>query len=110
MLITSPPYINTNPVDSQYHKQFSSIRSVYWNHPGLKVTRLRLLGDKGFPFYDVSYCYGVLEDGENVKVLLPFQQLPVKAYKYWIVCHAKKEKIFAADLGIISDSNISILV
>lgn len=36
-----------------------------------KITRLRLVSDPGFPFFDLSYCYGELKDGTPVRVELP---------------------------------------
>lgn len=50
-------------------------RTVDWTAEGLRIERLRLLSDPGFPFWDVSYCYGRIGT-ELVKVSLPFSQLP----------------------------------
>jgi len=85
----------------------SITRTVYWTTPGLKVTRLRLLSDPGFPFWDVSYCHGILPDGEAVEVELPFYQLPKRGYKRAIVDCAKRDKVYAAGMGILT--NISTL-
>ena len=35
---------------------------VYWTEPGLRVVRLRLLSDPGYPEWDVSYCHGYVGD------------------------------------------------
>ncbi len=62
----------------RYHKERQSqakIRTVDWATPGLRITRLRLVSDPGFPLWDVSYCHGML-DGKHVDVDLPFSQLP----------------------------------
>lgn len=76
---------------------------VDWTTPGLRVTRLRLLSDPGFPAWDVSYCHGVL-DGQHVDVQLPFDQL-IKSRKVslssQIVKYAIKDKIYAKGLGIL---------
>lgn len=81
---------------------------VYWNDPSLKrIFRLRLLTDRGFPFYDVSYCYGTLRDGRNVRVSLPFHQLPKRSWKRAIIEHAKREGVFAKGLGILDDDVMS---
>jgi hypothetical protein len=40
-----------------------------------RITRLRMVTDAGFPWWDVSYCYGELQDGTPVRVLLPFGQI-----------------------------------
>lgn len=94
-------------VDAQsYHNDRHSqetIDTVDWTTKGLRVTRLRLLSDPGFPAWDVSYCHGIL-DGKHVDVQLPFDQLP--KYKGSITKHiieyAKKDGVYAKGLGILS--------
>lgn len=87
---------------------------VDWTEPGLKVTRLRLLSDPGFPMWDVSYCEGEL-NGQPVRVSLPFDQLPkgkdgkgrgrmIGA----ILEHARRDGVYARGLGILD--NISTLI
>jgi hypothetical protein len=46
-----------------------------WDHPSVvEITRLRYLSDPGFPFWDLSYAYGLLEDGTPVRLKgLPYQ-------------------------------------
>jgi hypothetical protein len=86
---------------AERHTQ-ETIRTVRWTEPGLRVTRLRLLSDPGFPLWDVSYCHGMIGT-EHVDVELPFSQL----YKYGttiskqIVQHAIKDGVFAKRLGIL---------
>lgn len=78
-------------------------QTVYWADKKLaKVTRLRLLSDPGFPFWDVSYCYGELKDGTAVRVSLPFHQLPKGKGKLngAIIEWAKKDGVYAKRLGI----------
>lgn len=67
-----------------------------------KVTRLRLLSDPGFPFWDVSYCYGELKDGSAVRVSLPFHQLPKGKGRLngAIIEAAKADGVYAKRLGI----------
>ena len=77
-------------------------KTVDWTAAGLKVTKLRLLSDNGFPFWDVSYCIGILH-GETVFVALPFNQLPKNALKARILYFAKKDNVFAKGLGILSN-------
>jgi len=78
--------------------------TVDWTDKRLaKITRLRLLSDPGFPLWDVSYCYGQLHDGTNVKVDLPFHQLPKRDMKAWIIKYAKKDGVYAKGLGIFDN-------
>lgn len=94
-----------------YHAARSAngpVRKVDWSEPHLRVTRLRLLSDPGLPFWDVSYCHGVLcHTGEHVDVEVPFSQLPKHGFKREIVKWAQRERIYAHGLGILS--NISTL-
>lgn len=84
------------------------VRRVDWTEPHLRVTRLRLLSDPGFGWWDVSYCHGILaHTGENVDVELPFDQLPKRGFKREIVKWAKHDGVYAHGLGILS--NISTL-
>lgn len=83
---------------------------VYWSDPQLdRVFRLRLLTDPGFPFYDVSYCYGTLKNGDNVRVSLPFHQLGKRSWKTDIIEHAKRDGVFAKGLRILDQDVVSIL-
>lgn len=95
----------TSPLPANY--QFPTGDPVCWTTPGLRVTRLRLLSDPGFPWWDVSYCHGML-DGKPVNVALPFDQLPRRGARRAIVTYAKKADVFAQRLGILT--NISTLV
>lgn len=90
----------TNGVDQTYHQNFNAKRYVDWSTPGLKVTRLRLLTDPGFPVWDVSYCHGEL-NGEDVRVLLPFSQIPKRGVTKFIVEHAKRDGVYAKGIGIL---------
>ena len=94
----------TNTLPENYHEQITHKieRSVYWTEPGLKVTRLRLLTDPGFPMWDVSYCHGEVS-GEPVRVELPFHQLPKSGTNKAIVEHAKKDGVYAVRLGIFDN-------
>lgn len=76
-------------------------QTIYWADPQLaKITRLRLLSDPGFPFWDVSYCYGELRDGTAVRVSLPFYQLPKRGVNGAIIAAAKRDGVYAKGLGI----------
>lgn len=57
---------DTNLVD------FRPKRSVSHNDSQLKkVVRIRLLSDPGYPFWDVSYIWGILNDGTPVRITPP---------------------------------------
>lgn len=84
---------------NEYHKQFHDARKVDWTEKGLRITRLRLLSDPGFPLWDVSYCHGEL-NGEKVHVELPFSQLPKLRMSATIVQYAQRDGVFAKGLGI----------
>ena len=83
-----------------YHTARAGAETVDWTTPGLKVTRLRLVSDPGFPFWDVSYCHGVL-NGKDVDVQLPFGQLPKRGLSRAIVEAAKADGVYARGLGIL---------
>lgn len=87
---------------SEYHG--IKRRRVDWREKGLRVTRLRLLSDPGYPFWDVSYCYGEIRhaDGsvEPVRVNLGFRELPRRRWKTAIVDAAKRDGVHAKRLGI----------
>jgi len=74
--------------------------TVDWTTPGLKITRLRLLSDPGFPMWDVSYCNGEL-DGKPVAVQLPFSQLPKRRVANEIIKYAKADGVYAKGTGIL---------
>jgi hypothetical protein len=81
----------TNPLDAATDTAIRSAKpnhSVDWTTDGLVIYRLRLLSEPGTPFFDVSYCYGTL-NGENVRVRLPFSQLPKRKMKMALYAEAK---------------------
>lgn len=83
-----------------YHDDFNNARTVDWTEKGLKVTRLRLLSDPGFPVWDVSYCHGFIGK-EPVVVQLPFSQIPKRNMMKFIIEHAIKDKVYAKGIGIL---------
>lgn len=83
-----------------YHTDFYNARVVDWTEKGLKITRLRLLSDPGFPMWDVSYCHGYVGK-EPVVVNLPFSQLPKRNKVKTIIEYAKRDKVYAKGLGIL---------
>lgn len=92
-------------VDGQaYHaaRKDAPAGKVSWTTPGLRITRLRLLSDPGFPAWDVSYCHGKL-DGKDVDVELPFSQLRKhgKSISSQIVGYAIRDGINAKRIGAL---------
>ncbi len=77
-----------NAYHDDRHSQEGGVQTVDWTTDGLEITRLRLLSDPGFPFFDVSYCHGVL-DGRHVNVRVPFSQLPKRNMKAVLYQEAK---------------------
>lgn len=75
-------------------------RRVPWTAAGLRVTRLRLLSDPGYPYWDVSYCHGRIGK-EDVDVELPFSELPKRGMTRAIVDAAIRDKVYARGLGIL---------
>jgi hypothetical protein len=96
----------TNPLPEGFHDE-GWTRTVDWSEKGLQVTRLRLISDLGFPFWDVSYCFGMI-GSEKVKVSLPFNQLSKFGWKGEIISYAKRQGIYAKGLGILD--NVSTLI
>lgn len=67
-----------------------------------RVTRLRLLTDRDFPYWDLSYCHGVLKDGTEVRVQLPVYQFSKrKPLKVAIVDMAREAGVYAKGLGLL---------
>jgi hypothetical protein len=95
----------TNPVTLGYHDE-EVVGFVDWADKRLaKIERLRLVSDPGFPFWDVSYCYGRLKTGGKVSVQVPFSgpaMLPKRALQKTILFWAKKEGVYAKGLGIFN--------
>jgi hypothetical protein len=91
-------------IDAQeYHEKITAAieATVPWTEPGLRISRLRLLSDPGFPMWDVSYCHGVL-DGKPVEVNLPFHQLPKRGMRAALVAYAKRDGIYAHGIGVLN--------
>ena len=95
-----------NPTSYHENVTHKIKREVPWTTKGLRITRLRLISDPGFPEWDVSYCHGFIGD-EPVWVILPFGQLPKRGVSRAIVEHAKRDGVYARGIGILE--NISTL-
>ena len=74
-----------------------------------RITRLRLLTEPGYPYFDISYVYGVLKDGTHVRIAGDPGSLGRKTIKADLVAWAREEGAYAKGLGLLDDSNWSIL-
>lgn len=85
-----------------YHSIDRRVR-VALDDPRLaRVTRLRLLTDPGFPNWDLSYCHGILADGTEVTVDLPwFSFSKRKGLAREIVTMCKEAGVYAKGIGIL---------
>lgn len=70
-----------------------------------ELVRLRLLTDRDFPWWEVSYCYGRLQTGELVRVYLGVDHIK-KAYgkvsKAHLIEIAKMNGRYAKQVGLLA--------
>lgn len=74
-----------------------------------RITRLRLLTEPGYPYFDISYVYGVLKDGRHCRIDGAPMHLGRRTIKRDLIAWAKEEGAYAKGLGLLDDSNWSIL-
>lgn len=66
------------------------------------ITRLRLLTDPEFPYWDLSYCHGRLDDGTEVTVILPWHSFSKRnGLAREIVAMCKEVGVYAKGVGIL---------
>ena len=75
----------------------------------VSIDRLRLLTEPGYPYYDVSYCYGTLRDGRHVRVDIGDSHLPRRGTKRRLVELASEAGRYAKGLGLLDENRWSIL-
>jgi hypothetical protein len=104
--------IETNPINDDIRAIREAIdHTVDLNDPQLvRVTRLRLVSDPGFPMWDLSYCYGELKGGVPVRVRLPWHQFSRRYLKRDLVLMCKEAHVYAKGLGLLDESVISTLL
>lgn len=84
------------------HTDYSGAETLDLADPRLvKVTRLRLLSDPGYPVWDLSYCYGVDVDGKPVRVQLPRYQFPKRNLSRALVDMAREAGRYAKGMGLL---------
>lgn len=102
----------TNPIwvsESTHENVDFSVHCTLGDPRLERITRLRLLTEPGYPYFDVSYVYGVLKDGTHVRIEGAPTHLRRKAIKADLIAWAKEEKAYAKGLGLLDDSVWSIL-
>lgn len=98
----------SNGITEEWHAFRDEIAGEVWlgDERLAKIVRLRLLTDRMFPSYDLSYCYGVLKDGTNVRVHLPRSQFGKRTIKSEIIEMCKAERVYAKGLGLLDVANV----
>ena len=102
----------TNPLwasESTHENVDFSIRCTLGDPRLERITRLRLLTEPGYPYFDISYVYGVLKDGTHVRIDGAPMHLGRKTIKRDLIEWAKGEGAYAKGLGLLDDSCWSIL-
>jgi len=72
-----------------------------------RITRLRLVTDPGFPMWDLSYCFGRLKDGTDVRVQLPEFQFPKRELNAALIAMCKRAGVYGKALGIFDPLVVS---
>lgn len=94
--------IETNGIED--HAAYFSVdrsETVELNDPRIaQITRLRLLTDRDFPFWDLSYCHGRLKDGTEVRVQLPEWQFRKSNLRGDLLAMCKRAGVYGKGLGI----------
>lgn len=81
----------------EYHAR--KRQNVGMRHPDLvRITRLRLISDPGYPWWDLSYCYGELRDGTEVRVQLDRYEFSKRFLKRELVQMCKDAGVFLRDI------------
>lgn len=105
--------IEVNPMDQATIDAREAIdhgKPMWLGDPQLaRLTRVRFLSDPGFPYWDLSYAYGVTKDGTPVRVTFPVGQFPRRGLKRALVEMASELGVYAKGLHLIDDAVISTL-
>jgi hypothetical protein len=98
-----------------YHNSVSSQRMTLrqLRAAGGRITRLRFLTEYIYGygrFYDVSYIHATLPDGTIVSIVgCPLNFTPAWRVKFVLVDWAKEEGVYAKAIGLLDESNWSVL-
>lgn len=103
------PYETNNIADSPIqHDEVDHSRTLGLHSADLvRIIRLRLISDPGYPFWDISYCYGEAKDGTKVRVDLGVYQLSKRNMKGDLIQAARRAGRHAKNMGLLDDSVIS---
>jgi hypothetical protein len=90
-------------------------KAVGFDDPDLlRVDRLRLISDPGYPFWDVSYAWGTMKDGTAVRVLMgdfrPRRGKGTPSVTRQLVEYCREEGVYAKGLGLLDPHVLSLLV
>lgn len=75
----------------------------------IQIDRIRFVTDQGYPFLDLSYCWGTLRDGRHVRVQLDITRFGKRTYKAQLIALARAAGKYAKGMGMLDDDTISIL-
>jgi hypothetical protein len=74
-----------------------------------RITRLRLISDPGYPEWELSYCWGEMQDGSKVRVQLGEERFSKKMLKKRLVLMCERDQVYGKGLGLLDDVVISTL-
>lgn len=84
------------------HHDYAGAETLDLEDPRLvRVTRLRLLSEPGYPMWDLSYCYGATADGTPVRVSLPVSRFPKSGLSRALVQMAKDAGRYGKGMGLL---------
>lgn len=105
--------METNPLTDEHKSIREAIDhsdAVDLGDPRLaRIVRLRVLSDPGFPYWDLSYCYGVLQDGTYVRVQLPRHQFRKSRLRGELIEMCREAGVYGKGLGILDPDVVSTL-
>ena len=108
--------LESNGIDSvpEHIRNAERTEYVSLTDPNLaRVDRLRLVSDFDTPWWDISYCWGTMEDGTAVRVDMEGIEITRglgKSITRQVVEHCKELGVYAKGLGLLDPSTISALL
>lgn len=108
--------LESNGIDSvpEHIRNAERTRTVSVTDPGLaRVERLRLVSDFDCRWWDISYCWGTMKDGEAVRVDMEGLELTRgmgKSIVGQVVTHCRNLGVYAKGLGLLDPETISALI